>query len=322
MRKKRQRRLMIREWALGLLGLATLAFALILPQTASAISIKETSVIEHDTITLGDIFTGLESNADKILGAAPQPGSEMTLNARTLMRIAVSLDLPWRPATTADTVTIRRAATVIERSAIEDAIKNEITARGIAGQYNLAFAGDVSKIVLPQGETQSVEVVSLKMKPGQDQFEAELAAPSKAHPLKQITVSGRLERLVQVPVLLSALQNGHVIQENDIDTIPMRARDVTDDIVLSKDALIGMTPRRITLAGKPVKHIEVQAPQIIERGELVTMVFNGGGLSLTAQGKAMQAGAKGDVIRVVNASSSKTIQGTITGAKEVTVESF
>lgn len=319
---KRKGPLKLKQWTFTFVSLIPLAIILILPQTASAISIKETSVIDKDTLTLGDVFSGLEYNADKVLGAAPQPGSDMVLNSRTLMRIAIAMNLPWRPATTADQVTIRRAATVIDRPLIEEAIKNEISAQGISGQYNIVFNGEIAKIVLPQNENQSVEILSFSINPEKNLFTAELAAPSKNNPIKQTTVKGRLERMIEIPVLAETLQAGQVINKNDLTTLLISADKVQNDVIINKDNLIGMTPRRLALVGKPLKSIDVEAPQIVSRGELVTMVFSNGGLSLTSQGKALQDGAKGDVIRVVNASSNQTIQGRITGIKEITVDSF
>jgi flagella basal body P-ring formation protein FlgA len=238
------------------------------------------------------------------------------------MRIAVALDLPWRPATTEDQVVIRRAATVIAPGMIEEAIKNEVAARGISGEYTLSFSRTPEKIILPQDEEQSLEILGFTLQPGSDSFTAELVAPSKEKPIKQITVSGRLERMMDIPVLVSTMQNGDIINASAIKTITVAMKDIGEDWVLKEEDLIHMTPRRMVAAGKPLKRSEIEAPVIVERGDLITMTFNQNGLSLTAQGKALQNGAKGDVIRVVNASSNKTVQGIVTGTKEITVESF
>ena len=71
-----------------------------------------------------------------------------------------------------------------------------------------------------------------------------------------------------------------------------------------------------------MKENDVQAPQVVSRGELVVMTFQRGALTLTAQGKALENGAKGDVIRIVNANSSRTLEARVTGDGEVQVESF
>ena len=83
-----------------------------------------------------------------------------------------------------------------------------------------------------------------------------------------------------------------------------------------------MTPRRMVIEGKPIKLSEIEAPQIVRRGQNVTIIFKNGAMELTAMGKALENGSKGDLIRVVNANSSRTVAATITAEKEVRVQSF
>ena len=91
--------------------------------------------------------------------------------------------------------------------------------------------------------------------------------------------------------------------------------------MLNRAAMIGMTPRRFILAGRPLRSGDMVAPKIVSRGDLVTVLLNQGPLSLTAKGKALENGAKGDVIRVVNVSSNVTIEALVTGVNEVRVDS-
>jgi flagella basal body P-ring formation protein FlgA len=51
------------------------------------------------------------------------------------------------------------------------------------------------------------------------------------------------------------------------------------------------------------------------------MVFQTSRLTLTAQGKALQDGSKGDTIRVLNAKTHKTIDGTVVNSGTVNVKS-
>src|SRR5688572_10801379 len=57
--------------------------------------LKESAIVNGDMLKLGDIFDGLPANAEYVIGPAPQPGKDMVLNARTLYRLAVALELPW-----------------------------------------------------------------------------------------------------------------------------------------------------------------------------------------------------------------------------------
>ncbi len=316
-------RLMIKEFLLSFTLFFGVILVLIYPHSAAAISLKSNSIIADNTIKLSDIFAGLPEYQDKVLGPAPLPGKDMVLNARTLLRIAVALDLPWRPDHAGEQVVLSRAATIVGLGMIEDALKDEISSQGsVSGNYKIAFAGPLSEIVLPQNEAPSVEVQSIHFTDGQDRFEATLVAPSKELPLKTLRVNGVVQRMVEVPILRSTIRQGMIIGERDVEMISIREAELDHDTVMHKDELVGMTARRIVLQGKPLKITELEAPQIVERGELVTMFVNHKGMRLSAQAKALENGAKGDVIRVSNISSSKTLNAQVIGQREVRVVEY
>jgi flagella basal body P-ring formation protein FlgA len=313
---------MIKEFCLSLLIFAALIGIVIYPHTASAVSLKHSSVVKSNMIMLSDIFAGLPEGRDKALGPAPRPGQDMTLNARTLMRVARSLDLPWRPAHSGEYIVLTRAATVIDSDMIRDALKQEIGARGMDGEYKIAFAGAMNEMILPLDQPASVEIQSINLRPTHNRFDAVLVAPSKEEPLQTLRVSGAFERMIDIPVLYNALSKGRVIGLRDVETISVRESDVRGDVILSKEELIGMTPKRMILPGKPVKANDLQLPIVVERGDMVTMIFNDGGMRLTAKGKALENGAKGDVVRVANSASSRTVEALVTAEREVIVEKF
>lgn len=307
-----------------IIGALCVLLIIIYPQTASAINLKHNSVVTGNTLKLGDVFHGLPraEDADRVLGIAPQPGTEMVLNARTLMRIALAMDLEWRPQSTADYVVISRAATVVDRDIVETAIKDKLKEEGLNGSYKLLIPNEMVNIVLPYDQPAEVAVTDVTYKRDKNWFEATVVAPSLENPIYSSRVSGTIENLVDVPVLTTALRSGTLIGKYDIEMITVPERTIQQNTILSADELIGTTPRRMVSAGQPVQADDVQAPQIVERGEMVTMTFHRGALQLTAKGKALENGAKGDVIRVVNTGSNKTLEAIVTASKEVSIEHF
>ena len=49
------------------------------------------------------------------------------------------------------------------------------------------------------------------------------------------------------------------------------------------------------------------------RGSLVTMKIETPFMTVTAQGKAQQDGAEGEIVRVINTQSNRVVEGTVTG---------
>ncbi len=61
------------------------------------------------------------------------------------------------------------------------------------------------------------------------------------------------------------------------------------------------------------------APVLVHRGDLVTIVYRSTGLTLTTRGRALSAGAGGEVIKVFNVQSKRTVEGEVNGPGLVTV---
>jgi len=79
------------------------------------------------------------------------------------------------------------------------------------------------------------------------------------------------------------------------------------------DAVIGLAARRPLRAGAAVLAHDVAAPVIIKAGEVITVMFEAEGISLSLQGKALASGGVGDLLNVENTASKKTIQAMVTG---------
>lgn len=296
-------------------------FLLMGARAAMAANLKTTAMVYDEVFTVGDLFSGVNKDmANKVLGPAPQPGKDIVLNARTLMRIAVALDLPWRPMSSAEQVTIRRAATLIETDDIADLLKTALRDKGLGDRVELRFLNtEKPYMVLPQNQSANVEISSLDYDPQRGTFRATLMAPSRDNPLTELAVAGKVERIIEVPVLTKTLASGDIINGYDIDWVDIREGELQHDMILEADELVGMTPRRMLVSGKPVRSNELERPQLVERGDIVTIVFNDSAMTLTTQGKAMQSGAKGDVIRIVNISSNRTIDAFVESDGTVTV---
>lgn len=309
-----------RATLLALAMLASFVVAIIGAKTAYAATLKPVSVVSSDLLKVSDLFDGVTRNADYVIGAAPQPGQDMTLNARTLYRIASALDISWRPNSTNDQITVRREATVIPYSKIESTLRNELKNKGVSGRYDLTLNKGKPSIILPVDANEEVVLSSMDFDVQKDYFSATLVAPSLENPLKKIQVSGKIDRLISVPVLSQNLRNGDIIGQNDIQMVEISQGELQHGIIMQADDIIGMTPRRFAYAGKFIMDGSLIRPQLVDRGEPVSITFQEGPLVLTAKGKALQSGAKGDLVRVTNINSSRTIDAIVIGDNQVKVQ--
>ena len=71
--------------------------------------------------------------------------------------------------------------------------------------------------------------------------------------------------------------------------------------------------------GKPLRTADLMKPELVQRNETVTLVYQVPGITLTVRGKAAEGGAEGDVIAVLNEQSKRTVQGVVAGPGRVII---
>ncbi|PZO82054.1 MAG: flagella basal body P-ring formation protein FlgA [Micavibrio aeruginosavorus] len=94
---------------------------------------------------------------------------------------------------------------------------------------------------------------------------------------------------------------------------------IPNGTILKEADIIGMTPRRMVSGGRALISNDLERPQMVSRGDIITLVFESGPMMLTVKGKSMQSGAIGDLVRVSSIDSNKNLQGTVTAHREVTI---
>lgn len=86
--------------------------------------------------------------------------------------------------------------------------------------------------------------------------------------------------------------------------------------------LEGMEARVPLYPGRPIRLQDVGPPALVDRNEIVTLVFSSGGLEIRADGRALSRGAMGDRVRVMNLASRSTLFGTVAQDGTVHVGGF
>ena len=71
--------------------------------------------------------------------------------------------------------------------------------------------------------------------------------------------------------------------------------------------------------GQPIREGDLRAPIVVARGSLVGMTLTTPNMVLTAQGRAIEDGAMGQVIKVMNTQSKTTVDAVVEGPGRVVV---
>ncbi|WP_299637128.1 flagellar basal body P-ring formation chaperone FlgA [uncultured Ruegeria sp.] len=101
--------------------------------------------------------------------------------------------------------------------------------------------------------------------------------------------------------------------------LELKPTDIADAIS-DPDRLIGQEARVALYPGRPIRDSDVGPPAIVDRNDLVVLVFSSQPLSITTEGRALGRGAAGDRIRVMNLSSRTTVTGRIRPNGQVEVK--
>ncbi len=134
-----------------------------------------------------------------------------------------------------------------------------------------------------------------------------------------LTVSGRAVPAATVPVLVRPVAAGKIISAEDLTEQKLPLNRITTGIIRNGDELVGQQARRGLAVGQPVQMRDISMPAVIKRGDIVTLELAQGALRITARGKALEDGAKGQTIRLANSQTERTIEGMVQGPGLVAV---
>jgi len=94
------------------------------------------------------------------------------------------------------------------------------------------------------------------------------------------------------------------------DDVTLVAAEIPGAVTAANDAL-GLETRVAIYAGRPIRRSDLGPAAVIDRNQIVPLVFTTGGLSIMTEGRAMERGGIGDVIKVMNLGSRATVAGLI-----------
>jgi len=305
-------------FALGLtlaLGFAPSALA---ASPAPLVSLKPAATVDGSQVVLGDLFDGTGAQANEVVAKAPAPGASTLFDVGWLFTTAHAHGLNWQPPSAASAIRVERNATMIDTSELarQLAVKlpSSLPQRRVEldAQFRLFVAVGASTEILLQ---------KVDVKPETGRFSAEVHVASDDPDAMAVHVSGRIVGVMTIPVLARPMMPGEVVRAEDITTADYRVDQLQAGGITDPRDMLGETPRRPLHASQPLRASDLQVPVVIKRNDLVLIVLERPGLYLTAEGRALEDGGKGTVIRVTNTQSKRTIDATVLGAGQVAVRS-
>lgn len=126
-----------------------------------------------------------------------------------------------------------------------------------------------------------------------------------------------------IRVILLCLMAMPVSAETVVAARTMRAQTLInpDDLLLRDITIpggesdpmlfIGMETRVALYAGRPIRAGDVGFPAVVERNQIIPLIFNRNGLRIATEGRSLARAGPGEMIRIMNLSSRTTVTAKI-----------
>lgn len=131
--------------------------------------------------------------------------------------------------------------------------------------------------------------------------------------------TGTYAETFEAAVLTRPLAAGEVLRAADVTIVRRPKAEFAANIITTADQAIGLVPRRAMRPGDLLRQTDLSKAELVARNDNVTITYQVPGITLTMRGKALEGGAQGDTVNVLNVQSKRPIQATVAGPGHVIV---
>jgi flagellar basal body P-ring formation protein FlgA len=320
---------MIRTLALALLFAATAApaaaqvAAQVTAAAAGTPTLKRAVTVSSDIVRIGDLIDNAGEAADAAIFRAPDVGTTGAVSVQQVIEAIRPHHIYLIDTRSLSEVEVTRTGRLIDVSDIEAHI-----ARAFAGRHGLGEAKSLTVTLDRPAHPTTIEIsatgdlrpTAALLDPRSGRFEIAFDVPgSVALRRTPLRFTGTVVETVTAAVLTRALARGDVVKASDLAIERRPKAEVAAEAVGSATEAIGLAARQALRVGQPLRRADLMRPEIVHRDDNITLVFEVPGILLTTRGKAIDAGAQGDAISVLNIQSKRTVQGIVSGPGRVTI---
>ncbi|MDB5377137.1 MAG: flagella basal body P-ring formation protein FlgA [Rubritepida sp.] len=263
------------------------------------------ALLEGDTLRLSDLF---EHAPDTVIAAAPQPGRRMVLETQNLVNIARRYGVAWRPLTASDRIVVERPGRQVPRQDIEAVLREELTRHGIDAEMEIELPGLIPPMI-PAGSWFQVAVEGASVEQPGSRFQATLVVLADGAGTQRLRIAGRAVPTVPIVLATRRMALGEIVGRNDARLVRMRSERVRPGHAQQLEQVVGQELRRPMAAEQGYAVVDLGPPSIVQKNALVTLLLESPGISLTAQGRALEAAARGGSVPVMNLVSRSIVEG-------------
>jgi flagella basal body P-ring formation protein FlgA len=291
-------------------------------EVIAAPTLRASVTVADDIVRVGDLIDNAGSAATVAIYRAPDLGTTGTLPVAQVLTMLRSHQVIGVDTRDLKEITVTRLARTIDSKEIEQQVARALENRhglGKAGNISLTFDRDPGDIRLEATNSGAMQPVAVRYEPRSTRFDVSFEiANDGGTATSRLRFTGNAIETVEAAVLVRNVERGEVLKASDVLVERRPKADVGNDAA-ARDSAVGMQVRRQVRAGQALRVADLAKPDLVTRDQNVTLVFRTSGLYLTIRGKAIDGGAEGDVVNVLNLQSKRIISGVVSGRGEVAI---
>ncbi|MDA9463900.1 flagellar basal body P-ring formation chaperone FlgA [Bradyrhizobium sp. CCBAU 53415] len=306
----------------------SILLALALPAAAAdefiaSPTLRTSVTVTSDVVRIGDLIENAGSAALIPVYRSPDLGTTGTLTVGQVLSVLRAKQVIGVMTGDIKEVQVTRLARTLASKEIENAVAAALERRfglGEAANITITFDRGVADMRLDASNTGALQPVATRYDARSGRFDVgfEIANDSNPAPTR-LRFTGTAVETVEVAVLTRDIDRAELLKSSDLSLERRPRAEITGEPA-GRDRSIGMQLRRPMRAGTPLRIADIVKPDFVLRDQAVTIIYQVPGLYLTTRGKAVENGAEGDSISVLNLQSKRTLTGIVTGRGQVTVQ--
>jgi flagella basal body P-ring formation protein FlgA len=284
--------------------------------------LRASVTVSGDLVRIGDVIDNPGTAAQIAIYRAPDLGTTGSLQVAQVLTALRAHQVIGVDTQNLKEISITRLARTLEGKDIELAVARALERKnglGDAANLSLTFDRDVQDLRLEASNTGAMQPASVRFEPRNNRFDVtfEIANSSVAAPTK-LRFTGTAIETVEAAVLARGVERNEVIKSSDVVTERRPKAEVGGDVA-PRDRAVGMQARKQLRAGQALRLADLAKPDLVQRDQSVTLIYESTGLFLTIRGKALEGGTEGDVVSVMNLQSKRTVSGVVSGRGQVSI---
>lgn len=277
--------------------------------------------VAGDVVTLADLLENAGPHGATAVFRAPDLGSTGSVEAGRVLEAAREAGIRDIDLAGRSHVIVSRAAREIGPADFARLMVAEIGKqdRSIDVQsLQVTFDDNPGPIAVDTRTAIPTRIASFAWSPVSNRFDA-VVTLDRGNGVERIRLRGAAEETVEIAILTRAVDRGEVVGRDDfvLERRARRAGTVTRPVDLAQ--LAGQAARRPMRQGQQIVAADFAPPMQVNRHDTVTIIYEAPGLLLSVKGQALEAGARGQTINVLNQQSKRTIQATVAGPGKVVI---